>query len=112
MDLDRQLDQASAQLRFLDPVSLHHFCTRNPSLRLTAVVQDRERSLKFGPEKIMNLNPPSSEEDSDLESQAPNVYKVIEKILDTEHTSITVFANSGRTTCDSVSLAYFNYMWT
>lgn len=95
MDLDRQLDQASLQLKFLDPITLHHFCTRNPSLRLTTVVQDRERSLKFGPERIMNLNPPSSEEDSDPESQAPNVYKVIEKILDTEHTSITVFTNTG-----------------
>lgn len=112
MDLDRQLDQASAQLKFLDPVTLHHFCTRNPSLRLTAVVQDRERSLKFGPEKIMNLNPPSSEEDSDPESLSPNVYKVIEKILDTEHTSITVFTNTGRAICDSISLADFNYLWT
>jgi hypothetical protein len=92
MDLDKLLNQASSQLKSLDPITLHHFCMRNPSLRPTATVQDRECSLKFGPERRLNLNPASSEEDSEPESDFPSVSQVIEKILDTEHTIITVLS--------------------
>ena len=92
MDLDKLLNQASSQLKSLDPVTLHHFCIRNPSLRATSTVQDRESSLKFGPERRINLNPASSDEDSEPDSDYPGVSQVIEKILDTEHTIITVLS--------------------
>ena len=92
MDLDKLLNQASSQLKYLDPVTLHHFCTRNPSMRATSAIQDRESSLKFGPERRIKLNPASSEEDSEPESNFPGVNQVIEKILDTEHTIITVLS--------------------
>ena len=92
MDLDKLLNQASSQLKYLDPVTLHHFYIRNPTMRATSTIQDRESCLKFGPERRTKLNPPCSEEDSEPESEYPGVNQVIEKILDTEHTIITVLS--------------------
>lgn len=95
MELDQQLDTAASLLSKIDASSLNMFYTRNPYIRPTLSVCDREKSSSFGPERIMQLNAPSSDEESENGFNSPSVSQVIEKIFDSEYTSITVFTHTG-----------------
>ena len=95
MELDQLLDLAGGLFSRLDTPTVYSYFSRNPSLRPTlSFLESKEKSSLFGPEKILNLHPPSSDEDSILES-IPSVRQVIEKIMDSEHTSLTVFSHTG-----------------
>jgi hypothetical protein len=92
MDLGQLLDQASSFFSRVDAASLHAFCRSHPTLRASLSVLDRERSLSFGPERLLSLPAPSSDEDSEPEFSLPSVFQVTEHILDSLLTSITVTA--------------------
>ena len=96
MELDQLIDLASTLFSKLDAPTVHSYYTRNPSIRPTlSFLETKERSNGFGPENVMNLNAPSSDEESCEENAYPSVHEVLEKIMDSEHTLITVFPHTG-----------------
>lgn len=111
MELDQHLDVANSFFNKVEASSLHSFYTRNPNIRPTLSVYDKEKSKNFGPDKIMSLNPPSSEEESEYDFIIPSVNQVIEKIFDSEHTSITVFTHTGRAYFIELSSTNFDNLW-
>jgi hypothetical protein len=96
MELDQLLDLATNLFSKVDVSNLYSFYSRNPTIRPTlSLFEQRDKNGCFGPEKIMSLEVPSSDEESDEEAAYPSVRQVIEKIMDSEHTLITVFTHTG-----------------
>lgn len=96
MELDQLLDLATNLFSKIEPSTIHSFYSRNPILRPGLSLLESQNKNIFGPEKSLSLNAPSSDEDStDKEDSYPSTYEIIEKIMDSEYTTITVFTHTG-----------------
>lgn len=113
MEITQLLDLASNLFSRIDASTVHSYFTRNPSIRPTlSFLESKDKSIGFGPEKIMNLYPPSSDEESVEEIAFPSVRQVTERIMDSVHTSLTVFPHIGRAHTSSLQPSYIDNLWT
>ena len=114
MEFDQILDLATNFFQKVDPSRLHSHFNKNPTLRPSLLIHENREKPGFGPEKTMNIEMPSSEEDSECENENlfPSVRQVIEKIMDTKYILITVFLYAGRADeCELPSTSSYN-LWT